>query len=106
MDLASGLTNLELMGKGRAPLGPDKIPLNLHHSLQTMESPLIEMTHTMHKQNHGILHIWPNAASKKHGLPTTTSRVEVLPEINRSEFNKWRAEYWKSRAESMLSGNK
>tara|TARA_Y100000780_G_C13626830_1_gene394803 strand:+ start:670 stop:882 length:213 start_codon:yes stop_codon:yes gene_type:complete len=66
-----------------------------------MESTLVEITQTMHKQNHGTLHVWPNPAAKQHGLPSTTSRVEVLPQINRSEFGAWREEYWMNRLKSL-----
>jgi len=67
VDPASGLTNSELMGKGRAPIEPDDLLLNLHHSLQTMNS-----------LNHRILHIWSNAASKVHGSKDGVLRRKIL----------------------------
>ena len=63
-----------------------------------MHSPLIEMTQTMHSLNHRTLHIWPNAASKVHGSNNGVLRREILPGINRPEFNAWREKYWIERA--------
>ncbi|WP_218831742.1 HNH/ENDO VII family nuclease, partial [Shouchella clausii] len=80
---ARGRTNLERMQKGLAPLGPDGKSINLHHMTQRNESAIAEVTQTFHKENSSIIHINPNT------IPSG---------INRSEFNKWRTNYWKNRA--------
>lgn len=83
VDKKSGLTNLQLMQKGRAPIGPDGRPINLHHMTQNHHGSIAEVTQTFHQQNSKIIHI--NPSSTPSG-------------INRSQFNKWRANYWKNRA--------
>ena len=80
---ARGRTNLERMQKGLAPLGPDGKSINLHHMTQRNESSIAEVTQTFHKDNSSVIHINPNT------IPSG---------INRSEFNKWRTDYWKNRA--------
>ena len=75
-------TNLERMEKGLAPLGSDGKSINLHHMTQRNESSIAEVTQTFHKDNSSVIHINPNT------IPSG---------INRSEFNKWRTDYWKSR---------
>ncbi|MFA9560378.1 HNH/ENDO VII family nuclease [Evansella sp. AB-rgal1] len=78
-----GRTNLERMKKGLAPLGPDGKSINLHHTTQRNESSIAEVTQTFHKNNSFVIHINPNT---------------MRSGINRSEFNKWRTDYWKNRA--------
>ncbi|QEM83266.1 DUF637 domain-containing protein [Halomonas binhaiensis] len=82
VDLKSGKTNLELMQAGRAPFGPDGRPINLHHLTQKQDGSIVEVTQTLHSSNHGTLH-----------MPNT-----VPSGINRAEFNAWRRNYWKNRA--------
>lgn len=79
---ARGRTNLERMQKGLAPLGPDGKSINLHHTTQRNESSIAEVTQTFHIDNSSVIHINPNT------IPSG---------INRSEFNKWRTDYWKNR---------
>ncbi|MCG1027020.1 hypothetical protein J5S49_01785 [Virgibacillus halodenitrificans] len=81
-----GRTNLERMEKGLAPLGPDGKSINLHHTTQRNESSIAEVTQTFHKENSSVIHINPNT------IPSG---------INRSEFNKWRSDYWKNRAKDL-----
>ncbi len=78
-----GRSNIERMQKGLAPIGPDGKPLNLHHMTQRQSGAIAEMTQSFHQQNSKIIHINPNS------IPSG---------INRSEFNKWRYNYWKMRA--------
>ena len=56
-----GRTNLQLMREGKAPIGHDGNPINLHHSLQRMDSPLVEITQTFHNQYTKIIHINPSS---------------------------------------------
>ncbi|WP_145546457.1 hemagglutinin repeat-containing protein [Yersinia intermedia] len=83
VDPKSGKTNLQLMDAGRAPIGTDGNPVNLHHMLQRQDGPIAEATQSFHKENHGVIHINDNS------IPSG---------INRAEFNKWRSSYWKERA--------
>ena len=77
-----GNTNAHLMGQGKAPIGPDGRPLNLHHMLQTHDGALAEVTATFHQKYKKIIHI--NPSSTPSG-------------INRSAFDTWRSDYWKNR---------
>ncbi|MFP1755926.1 HNH/ENDO VII family nuclease [Lonsdalea quercina] len=83
VDPRSGKTNIQLMDAGRAPIGTDGKPVNLHHMLQRQDGPIAEATQSFHKENHGVIHINDNS------IPSG---------INRAEFNKWRSDYWKERA--------
>jgi len=80
--LISG-TNLERMASGRAPIGKDGNPINLHHMTQTQDGAIAEVTQTFHTQNYGTIHI--NTGQLPSG-------------ISRTEFNRWREQYWQSRA--------
>ncbi|MBB4076361.1 filamentous hemagglutinin [Bartonella fuyuanensis] len=76
-------TNVERTKTGRAPIGFDGKPVELHHLNQTPDGPLAEMSHEFHKKYTSVIH----APSKTH---------QSL--IEREKFNKWREEYWKERA--------
>jgi hypothetical protein len=80
---ARGRSNLDRMQQGLAPIGSDGKSINLHHTIQTNDSPLVEITATMHQQNSAILHINPNT---------------VPSGIDRSAFDTFREEYWINRA--------
>jgi A nuclease of the HNH/ENDO VII superfamily with conserved LHH len=93
-----GKTNLELMKNGKPPIGSDGKPINLHHMTQTQSGPIAEVTTDMHTKYHRVLHMWTNQS--RGGV----TRAEVLPEIDRAAFDKWRAEYWKTRAVELGGG--
>ena len=78
-----GRTNLQRMEQGLAPIGPDGSPINLHHMTQTNDSAIAEITQSFHQENTKVIHINPNT------IPSG---------IDRNEFNKWRSDYWKNRA--------
>ena len=80
---ARGRSNLERMQSGLAPIGPDGQSINLHHTIQTADSPLAEMTATFHQENSSIIHINPNT------IPSG---------IDRSAFDAFRRDYWINRA--------
>ncbi len=71
------------MQRGLAPIGPDGRSINLHHTIQSADSPIAEMTATFHQKNSAVIHINPH--STRSG-------------IDRKAFNKFRREYWKNRA--------
>jgi hypothetical protein len=76
-------SNMQRMLDGDAPIGCDGRSVNLHHSLQTMDGPLVELTQTMHQKYSAIIHINPNS---------------VPSGIDRRIFDNWRKEYWIRRA--------
>ena len=78
-------TNLERMTAGRAPIGTDGKPIPLHHMTQSQNGALAEVTQTFHTQNYGPIHI--NTGQLPSG-------------ISRSQFNRWREQYWVNRAAS------
>jgi hypothetical protein len=71
------------MQSGLAPIGPDGKSLNLHHTIQTADGPLAEMTATFHQQNSRVIHINPNT------IPSG---------IDRPAFDAFRRDYWMNRA--------
>ena len=81
-------TNLDRMKAGKAPLDKNGNPIELHHIGQKNDSPLVELTREEHRGvgNDNILH-----------------NKQKESEIDRSEFNKERAEHWKQRAASITS---
>ncbi|QWK81321.1 hemagglutinin repeat-containing protein [Ochrobactrum sp. BTU1] len=82
VDPKTGKTNLELMQSGRAPIGPDGNPVNLHHMTQSQSGPIAELTQTFHQKNSGTIHV---------------NTQDIPSGINRAEFAKWRREYWINR---------
>lgn len=84
IDNKTGLSNLELMKMGRAPIGPDGKSINLHHLLQSNDGPIAEVTQTFHQSNSATIHI--------------NSGSDIPSGINRAEFDKWRTQYWIDRA--------
>ena len=83
VDPRTGKTNLELMQSGRAPIGPDGNPINLHHMTQSQTGPIAELTQTFHQKNSSTIHI---------------NGSDIPSGINRAEFSIWRRDYWKNRA--------
>ncbi|WP_273760822.1 HNH/ENDO VII family nuclease [Bartonella sp. ML70XJBT.G] len=82
--------NIERMLSGKAPIGIDGYPIELHHMLQTHDGPIAEVTRTFHKNNNSVIHINPNTMGSG---------------INRSKFDNWRQKYWKERAKRYIQEN-
>ncbi|WP_024410739.1 HNH/ENDO VII family nuclease [Streptococcus suis] len=80
-------TNIERMASGKAPIGPDGKPIELHHTTQRQTSSIAETTYTFHKDNSKIIHINPN---------------KIPSGINRNEFGKWRGNYWQHRVKDFI----
>lgn len=80
---ARNRSNLQRMRQGLAPIDSAGNSINLHHTLQTSDSPLAEMTMEFHQKNSRIIHINPST------IPSG---------INRSEFDRFREAYWIERA--------
>ncbi len=89
VDENTGETNLERMKKGKPPLDKDGNPIELHHVGQKADSPLAELNKEQHRGegNYGALH-------------DNTQKSE----IDRKEFAKEKAAYWKARAEQYEKG--
>jgi len=81
VDATTQQSNLDRMTKGLAPIGRDGKPINLHHMKQQKNKTIVELLDTEHKEYSKILH-----------------RYIKESEINRDEFAKLRAAYWKERA--------
>ena len=78
---AAGQSNRDRMTQGLAPIGRDEKPVNLHHMKQQKDRTIVELLDTEHKEHSKILH-----------------RYIKESEIDRDEFAKLRAAYWKERA--------
>jgi len=78
-----GRTNIQRMEKGLAPIGYDGQSINIHHADQTNSGPVIEMPASSHQQGYSDLH-------------SNTGQSPSL--IGRNEFNQWRTDYWRFRA--------
>lgn len=75
---STGRSNLQRMERGLAPIGPDGKSLQLHHMLQTESGPIAEVTNTFHSEYRQTIHINPRS---------------IPGGIDRSAFDKWRAEF-------------
>ena len=97
----SGLTNLERMEQGLAPIGPDGEPLNLHHMIQDEPGPMAEVTTTFHQENYRSLHLYTNQYDKMwKGEDGERRPYQSAPaSMDRAGFDTWRADYWTERAE-------
>ena len=78
--------NLARMSQGRAPLGIDGNPLELHHLKQDKDGILVEMTHTEHRVKH-----YNDLHQCRPGMQCTTD-VE-----HGNDWNALRQKYWRSR---------
>lgn len=78
-----GNTNLERMENGRPPLDKNGKPIELHHIGQTSDAPLAELTKEEHMCN---------------GNDSVLHDKSQESEIDRTAFQKERAEHWKARA--------
>lgn len=81
---AMGRTNRERMRAGLAPIGKDGKPVELHHLHQKDDGVIMELTHTEHRANSAELH-----------------QYRTRSEIDRAEFNAWKQDYWKVRAQEL-----
>ncbi|WP_273760988.1 DUF637 domain-containing protein, partial [Bartonella sp. AU16XJBT] len=76
-------TNVERMEAGKAPIGHDGWPVELHHLSQTPEDAIAETSKEFHQKYTSVI----------HNNPKTHQSL-----IERKKFDKWREEYWKERA--------
>ena len=79
---------------GKAPIGVDGNPVNLHHIGQDDRSALVELTQTQHTKYFSQLHVFA-------GLKADQFPKDVIP-VKRGDFGDWREQYWMERAKDFL----
>ena len=85
---ANGMTNLERMENGLAPINPeDGLPYELHHVGQKNDAPLAELTHSQHMspETNKTLHPVRSGSEVDHGY----------------SWRDIREDHWKARAEQL-----
>lgn len=95
IDTATGKSNLELMRAGRAPIGNDGHPVQLHHVLQIEVGPMVEIRETTHEEYNRIL----------HGLGIRGASFRNDPALDR-QYRSFRRQYWMWRAAQHQKGTK
>lgn len=107
VDDKTGLTNIELMNKGNAPIGKDGQPIELHHMTQQEnigfagnKGSVAEVEASFHGStpNKTILHT--NVKDKNYpdmnpGIDKSSFRQD---KTQNAEFTKYRKDYWENRA--------
>ena len=79
-----GRTNIQRMEQGRAPLGYNGQPVELHHMIQSEKGGIVEVSSDKHREGHRTLHI---------------NTSDIPSGISRTSFDVLRVAYWKKRAE-------
>lgn len=87
IDEATGLTNLELMKKGKSPIWEDGSKIELHHMLQIEPGPMAELPASLHDKYYSVL----------HGLTENGNSFRNNAELAK-QYNNFRSQYWKWRA--------
>ncbi|HHV7361493.1 TPA: HNH/ENDO VII family nuclease, partial [Morganella morganii] len=95
-----GLTNIQRMQKGRAPIGKDGLEINLHHVTQTEPGPMAEILSSTHSTYDRTLHMYSNQWDKTWVGPDGVRRTynSAPTSMDRGPFNSWKKKYWKERA--------
>lgn len=88
---SEGEDNLKRMEEGKAPIGEDGKPMNLHHADQTEDGPLVELPATYHQKHYSELH---------------RNMGQEPSQIDRGQFNNSRKRYWKCRAKVYREENR
>jgi hypothetical protein len=82
-----GLTNLQKMQNGNAPIGYDGMSIHIHHIDQTHTGSVMEIPASVHHQLYSKIH---------------TNTGQFPSQINRGIAGSWRKYYWESRARDFL----
>ncbi|MCR8868363.1 T7SS effector LXG polymorphic toxin [Peribacillus frigoritolerans] len=90
VDPDTGLTNYQLMKKGRAPFWKDGTVMELHHLIQREPGSMVELPHSLHKEYHKIL----------HGLVENGGSFRNEP-ILKKQYDNFRGKYWRWRAKQI-----
>ena len=93
-DAGTGMTNLERMLAGQPPIGSDGRPIQLHHILQVEKGPMVEILEVTHKQYF----------SQLYGLIGQGDSFRNDP-VLKNQYNNFRRNYWKWRANQILGGD-
>ncbi len=91
----SGISNLQLMSDGFAPIGNDGNPIQLHHILQKESGPMVEISEVTHQEYKRILH----GLVEKGGSFRNNKDLE-------KQYNNFRRKYWQWRASEYKKGSK
>ncbi|RNB50518.1 hypothetical protein EDM57_22760 [Brevibacillus gelatini] len=125
VDPDTGLTNLERMQMGWAPVGKDGKKISLHHILQVEPGPMVEILQTVHQKNYKVLHglLEKTKYKRLRSLNSISSKankpIEEIEKIRKErkakkqrsfrndpnldkQYNKFREEYWIWRAEEYI----
>lgn len=86
-DERTGMTNLERMQHGRAPIGKDGKAIQLHHVIQKESGPVVEIREVTHQEYYHTL----------HGLVEKGDSFRNDPVLDK-QYNNFRSAYWKWRA--------
>lgn len=90
IDPDTGLTNYQLMKKGRAPFWKDGTVMELHHLIQREPGSMVELPHSLHKEYHKIL----------HGLVENGGSFRNEP-VLKKQYDNFRGKYWRWRAKQI-----
>lgn len=93
VDPNRGVSNLELMKAGNAPIGIDGRPIQLHHVLQSEPGPVVEIRETTHLEYKRTL----------HGLVGNGGSFRKNQHLMR-QYAGFRRQYWKWRASQFEKG--
>lgn len=88
-------TNLQRMQEGKAPIGNDGKPIQLHHVLQKEVGPMAEVREVTHREYKRTL----------HGLVGSGASFRNDPVLLR-QYNNFRSAYWKWRAKEYIEGGR
>ncbi|PMB05801.1 hypothetical protein CEN49_17265 [Fischerella thermalis CCMEE 5273] len=92
IDPESGLTNYQLAKQGRAPIGPDGMPMELHHVIQKEPGPMVEVYESTHGQYHKVLHrLVEDGRSFRNN------------DVLEKQYNNFRKKYWRWRAKQLVN---
>ena len=90
IDPKTGMTNLQLMKKGRAPIWQDGTAIELHHLIQREPGSMVELPGSMHKEYYKIL----------HGLEENGGSFRNDP-VLKKQYENFRSKYWRWRAKQI-----
>jgi hypothetical protein len=103
-----GFSNVQLMGKGNAPIGYDGDPVNIHHLIHVEPGAVAEVGGQFHRINTRTLHFQPNGKSfrthngRKSSWPKTRSGNIKQTDSDKA-FERWRKNYWRYRSQGFLN---
>lgn len=88
-----GITNLERIRRGNAPVGSDGNPIELHHLIQKEPGTMVEVLQSKHSSYYDILH-------SSHGNDYVSWRKQDGGVLDK-QYNNFRKKYWKDRYKNL-----